>query len=79
MCLLIRISTCISTAHIIKASPEMIGPLRTAVHAAQQCADRGLLKFVFVSSDDAFITHMLGMYLSAPHSNAGCPHVPRWH
>ena len=46
----------------------MNGPLRAAVHAAQQCADRGLLKFVFVSSDDAFITHMLGMYLSARHS-----------
>ena len=32
------------------------------VLAAQQCADRGLLKFIFVSSDDAFISHMLGRH-----------------
>ncbi|CAL5228312.1 g11418 [Coccomyxa viridis] len=34
--------------------------LRHILFTAQQCADRGLLKFVFVSSDDAFIAHMLG-------------------
>ena len=33
------------------------------VLAAQQCADRGLLNFIFVSSDDAFISHMLGWHV----------------
>lgn len=39
--------------------------LMHAVRAAQQCADRGLLKFIFVSSDDAFITRMLGAHLQS--------------
>lgn len=34
--------------------------MRDVLFAAQQWADRGLVRVVFVSSDDALISHLLG-------------------
>ncbi|CAK0785858.1 hypothetical protein CVIRNUC_009070 [Coccomyxa viridis] len=51
-------------AALIIDNAEQLGQaqnvMRDLLFTAQQCADRGLLKVIFVSSDDAFISHMLG-------------------
>lgn len=40
------------------AAKEVI--MRNVLFAAQQWADRGLVRVVFVSSDDTVVTHLLG-------------------
>ncbi len=50
--------------------------LSAEVLAAQQCADRGLLKVIFVSSDDAFISHMLGKHVVRHVSTVCLPCLP---